>query len=319
VLQEEIEMSLHVVVGAGPVGSAVARLLAETGEQVRVVTRGGGGPAHPSIERVAADAADQARLRALTAGAAVLYNCANPRYTRWPIDWPPLAASLLAAAEASGAVLATTGNLYVYGPARGPMTEQTPLAATGRKGRVRARMWRDALAAHQAGRVRAFEARAADYLGAGAAGVFSAVILPATAKNRTAWVPADIDAPHSFTYTGDVARALVTMAADPRAWGRAWHVPSPPPIAIRDLAQRYFQVSGHPGVKVRSLPRWVTRAAARFAPMARELAEMDYQFYAPFVLDSSAATAAFGLRATDLDAALREMAGDAPATAQRRM
>jgi hypothetical protein len=109
------------------------------------------------------------------------------------------------------------------------------------------------------------------------------------------------------------------MAADPAAWGRAWHVPSPPPTTIRDLAQRYFQHSGHPAVKVRSLPRGVTRAAAPFAPMARELAEMDYQFYAPFVLDSSAATGAFGLRATDLDAAPREIAGHAPATAQRRM
>jgi Trk K+ transport system NAD-binding subunit len=32
-------MSLHVVVGAGPVGSAVAKLLADAGEDVRVVTR----------------------------------------------------------------------------------------------------------------------------------------------------------------------------------------------------------------------------------------------------------------------------------------
>jgi nucleoside-diphosphate-sugar epimerase len=319
VLSKEIEMSLHVVVGAGPIGTAVARLLADGGEQVRVVTRSGHGPEHPSVERVAADAADQARLRTLTAEAVALYNCANPRYTRWPTDWPPLAASLLAAAEASGAVLAITGNLYGYGPVRGPMTEQTPLATTGRKGAVRVRMWQDALAAHQAGRIRTFEARAADYVGAGAASLFSAVLLPAVAKSRTAWVPADIDLPHSFTYTGDMARALVTMARDERAWGRAWHVPSPPPITIRDVAQRFFDVAGHPGVKVRGLPRWVMRATAPVVPMARELAEMDYQFYAPFILDSSAATGTFGLTATDLDVALREVADGAQVTAQRRM
>ncbi|WP_329484771.1 FAD-dependent monooxygenase [Kribbella sp. NBC_01484] len=35
---------MHVVVGAGPVGSATARLLAGQGEQVRVITRSGSGP-----------------------------------------------------------------------------------------------------------------------------------------------------------------------------------------------------------------------------------------------------------------------------------
>ena len=49
-----------------------------------------------------------------------------------------------------------------------PITEATPLAATGRKGRVRARVWQDALAAHQAGRVRVAEVRAADFVGPGA-------------------------------------------------------------------------------------------------------------------------------------------------------
>jgi hypothetical protein len=96
-------------------------------------------------------------------------------------------------------------------------------------------------------------------------------------------------------------------------------VPSPPPITIRDLARRYFKLTGHPGVPVRGLPRWVVRAAAPFVPMARELAEIDYQFYAPFVLDSSAATRTFGLTPTDLDVALREVAAGAEATRARQI
>src|SRR5262245_15234430 len=121
---EVIEMSsLHVVVGSGPIGSTVARLLADEGERVRVVTRSGTGPSHRSIELVAADANDAPRLRELATGAVALYNCVNPQYHRWPVDWPPLAASLLGAAESTGAVLAITGNLYGYGPVDGPMTE----------------------------------------------------------------------------------------------------------------------------------------------------------------------------------------------------
>src|SRR5262245_38399720 len=104
-------MSFHVVVGAGPVGTGVAQLLADAGEQVRVVTRSGSGLEHPAVERVAADASDAARLRELTAGAAVIYNCVNPRYTHWETDWPPIASALVSAAQSSGAVLAITGNL----------------------------------------------------------------------------------------------------------------------------------------------------------------------------------------------------------------
>ena len=309
-------MSKHVIVGSGPVGSSVARLLAERGESVRVVTRSGTGPAHPLIERVAADATDADRLTELTREAVALYNCANPQYTQWEALWPPLAGAMLTAAQRTGAVLAITGNLYVYGPVPGGrMTEDSPLAATGRKGRVRIKMWQDALAAG----VRTVEVRGSDYIGAGAASVFSQVLLPAIAKRRAAWMPGDIDAPHSFTYTGDMGRALVELAGDERAWGRAWHVPSVPALSVRSLAERYFALTGVEPIPLRRLPRFVMRTAGTVVPMARELAEMDYQFYAPFIMDSSLTERTFGLRATDLDVSLREVAADAKATMARTM
>lgn len=295
----------HVIVGAGPVGSAVARLLADAGESVRVVTRSGSGPEHPRIERVAADAADARRLAELARGAEVLYNCANMAYTKWPELWPPVSAALIAAAKENDAVLAITGNLYAYGPQPGGrMSERSPLAATGRKGRVRIAMWQDALAAG----IRTFEARGSDYVGAGATGVFAAVLTPAIAKGRTAWMPGDPEAPHTWTAIGDMARTLVTLARDERAWGRAWHVPSAPAVSVRELAARYARVTGSPAVRIRRLPRFVMRTAGLVVPMARELAEMDYQFYGPFLLDSTETEQTFGLRPTDLDVAVEEEA-----------
>jgi NAD(P)-dependent dehydrogenase (short-subunit alcohol dehydrogenase family) len=157
-------MSEHVIVGAGAVGSAAALLLAERGEHVRIVSRRGSGPDHPAIERVAADATDAERLTELAAGAAALYNCASPLYHQWFTDWPPLARAFLAAAERSGAVLASMSNLYGYGPVDGPITHKTPLAATHPKLRLRAEMWNDQLAAQEAGRIRTTEVRASDYI-----------------------------------------------------------------------------------------------------------------------------------------------------------
>ncbi len=129
-------MSMHVIAGSGPVGSAVAVCLARQGERVRVITRSGTGPAADGIETIAADAADTGRLTDLAKGAAALYNCASPPYHRWPQDWPPLAASLLSAAERTGAVLVTMSNLCGYGPVSHPVTEHDPQAATGSKGRT---------------------------------------------------------------------------------------------------------------------------------------------------------------------------------------
>ncbi|GAA1600528.1 NAD-dependent epimerase/dehydratase family protein [Actinoplanes couchii] len=307
---------MHVVVGSGPIGSTVARLLVERGERVRMVTRSGSGPEHQLIERVAADASDTRRLTELAEGAEVIYNCANPKYTEWTEKWFPMNNAMIAAAKSSGAVYAITGNLYGYGTQPGGhMTEESPLAATGRKGRIRIQMWQDALSSG----VRTFEARASDYLGAGAVGVFSSVLLPAISAGRAAWAPADVDAPHTFTYTGDMARTLVELARDDRAWGRAWHVPSPKAISIRELSNRYCDLTGQPHLTIHKLPRFVMRTAGLAVPMARELAEMDYQFYAPFILDSSTTERTFGLTPTDLDVPLHETAASAKATAARTM
>lgn len=309
-------MSNHVIVGSGPIGTAIARLLADRGETVRMVTRSGSGPEHPLIERVAADASDAARLTELTAGAETLFNCANPKYTEWERLWFPMNDAMIAAAKAAGAVYVITGNLYVYGPQPGGrMNERTPMAAVGRKGKVRIKMWQDALASG----VRTVEVRGSDYLGAGAVGVFSSVLLPAMEKGRTAWAPGNPDLPHSFTYTGDMARTMVALARDERAYGQAWHAPTLPAISIRGIADRYADLTGQPHMKIRALPRLTMRTAGVFVPMARELAEMDYQFYAPFHLDSSLTEKTFGLAPTPIEVPLRETAADVEQTLARRM
>jgi nucleoside-diphosphate-sugar epimerase len=296
-------MALHLIVGAGPVGTATATLLAGNGEQVRIVTRSGSGPEHPAIERVAADATDAEQLSKLAAGAVALYNCANPLYHRWLTDWPPLASALLTAAESSGAVLAIAGNLYGYGPVQGPITESTPLAATHPKLKLRADMWRDALAAQESGRIRTTEVRASDYIEANS--IFSLVLAKPLRAGKRAFVPAALDVPHSWTSIADVARTLVTVATDERAWGRAWPVPTNPALTVRQVATRFTEVVGAPAPTLTSLPYAALWAAGLFDPLIKELRTTRYQFVKPFVLDSTITERTFGLAPTDLDEALR--------------
>jgi len=297
-------MSKHIVIGAGPIGTATALLLAERGEEVVMVTRSGSGPTHPAITKATADASSSAEIVEISQGAAAIYNCANPAYHRWPTDWPPIAAALLTAAEASNAVLATVNNLYAYGPVSGPMTEDLPLVAQGTKGQVRAKMWRDALAAHEAGRVRVTEVRASDYLGPRVQGHLGDRVVPKLLAGKAVTVTKSADAPHSWTATDDVARLLVTVAQDERAWGRPWHVPSNPARTQREAIGDLCRIAGVQPVKVKEYPPLLIRAMGLFSPVMRELPEVAYQFEQPFVLDSSAAEQTFALAPTPWDDAL---------------
>lgn len=297
----------HLIVGAGPVGTALALRLAEAGERVRVVTRSGGGPSHPLVERVALDASDPDRLADAARGASVLYNCANPgAYPKWERVWPPLAASILRAAEASGAVLTTMANLYGYGPVDGPMRRDTPLRPSDHKGVLRARMWEDALAAHDAGRVRVTEARASDYLGPTAPE--SNGLLPmyaaATLKGRPATVFGDPDAPHSWTAVDDIAATLEALGRDERAWGSAWLVPSNPPVSVREVLRALGERAGTGEPRLRRMPRWVLAAGGTVVPIMREITGVLYQFERPFAVDASETTETFGVTPTDWDALL---------------
>lgn len=299
-------MPEHVIVGAGAVGSATALLLAERGEHVRVVSRRGTGPDHPAVERVAADATDAQRLTELATGAAALYNCANPQYHQWITDWPPLAAALLTAAERSGAVLASMSNVYGYGPVTGPITQKTPIAATHPKLRLRAEMWRDALAAQQAGRIRTTEVRASDYIEQN--GLLSYGIGKPLLAGKRAYSPAPLDVPHSWTSVTDCARALAALATDERAYGQAWLVPTGPALTVRQLATRFAEVNGAPAAKISALPYPLLWTYGLFSAMVKELRTTRYQFTAPFVVDSSATTETFGLQPTPMDDALRDAA-----------
>ncbi|MFD5562064.1 NAD-dependent epimerase/dehydratase family protein [Kitasatospora griseola] len=306
-------MGRHLVVGAGPVGSATARLLAERGEEVVVVTRTASAAAPlDGVPRLRLDASDAQALAEAADGAAVLYNCANPPYHRWPEVWPPLAASLLAAAERSGAVLATVSNLYGYGAVDGPMSPDTPLRPVSDKGEVRAAMWRDALAAHRAGRVRVTEVRGSDYLAANAAGVLDDRAFSRALAGRSVQVLGDPAAPHSWTAPQDVARLLAVVGADERAWGRAWHVPSNAPRSQRQVIAELCAAAGRPAVKVTGIPRPVLALLGLVNPTIRSARGTAYQFERPFVLDDTATRETFGLAPTPWDEMLAQVVAAYP-------
>jgi hypothetical protein len=184
----------------------------------------------------------------------------------------------------------------------GPITPETPLAATHPKMKLRADMFRDALARHEQGRIRMTEVRASDYLEANS--IFSFALAKPLEAGKRAYVPTPLDVKHSWTAIADVARTLATVSGDERAWGKAWLVPTNAPLTVRELADRFVAVKGLPAAKLTELPYALLWGAGIFDKMTKELRHTRYQFAKPFTIDSSLTERTFGLAPTELDRVL---------------
>lgn len=299
-------MSRHVILGAGGIGRASAQALVEHGEEVCAVSRSGRAVDIAGVTTLALDVTQTDDLAAALAGASTVVNALNPAsYTSWERDWPPMATAILDAAERTGAAVVTVSNLYLYGRVDAPMTERTPVAPNGIKGTIRARMWQEALARHEAGRIRAVEVRASDYVGplTLASSMISGMLLPRLVRGRTAWLPMGRrDVPHSWTHDGDVGAlvAALALSSELSDFGRPWHVPTDRAASVDELVALAGEVSGEPVGRLRVLPRGVVTLGGLVVPILGELRETRHQFERPFVIDGSAAQQRFGLRPTPL-------------------
>ena len=198
----------------------------------------------------------------------------------------------------------------MYGRPNGqPLTETRPYAAHTKKGTLRARMARELLAAHQAGRVQVAIGRASDYFGprGGAQSNLGDRVIPAALAGKTATVLGDPDQPHTYTYLPDIGEGLAVLGEHPDAPGEVWHLPNDPHTqTTRQLVDTIYRQAGQPKTKLRGTPVLVLRALGVINPTVRELVELQYEFQEPFIVDSTKIAAKLDVHATPLDQALAE-------------
>lgn len=301
---------LHVILGTGPVGRAVAESLIARGFRVRLVSRSVRMPEPPEgAEVLAADATDRPALDAAVKGAAGIYQCAQPPYGRWVEEFPAFQRAVLEAAERAGARLVLAENLYGYGDPKGmPIRDDSPLAAKDAKGRTRAAMSEEAFAAQAAGRLRVAAARASDFFGPWAweQSHLGARALGPLARGRAASVLGSPDVPHTFTYIRDFGEALALLGTTEQGDGRAWLVPNDRPRQTqREALSSAAELLGR-DLRLTATGRTALTLASPFLPVVRELLPLLYQFEKPYVVESDSFRSRFGLEPTPFDRALAE-------------
>jgi len=308
---------LQVVFGNGPVGSSAARFLLEKGLQVRVVSRSGRRPAglfddlpasqERRLEFRAADALDPQAVLALSGGASYIYHSVNALYQDWWKVLPRVQQNMLSAARQERAVLAVTENLYMYARGVSVIDETTPEIPPTRKGLLRKELHDRLVEAGNADDVAWTSVRASDYYGPGATmqSVFGTeLFLDPLFNGKRPRVVGNPDQPHSYTYVGDYARALVTAALDPRAHRRAWIVPNDRTLTARQAAEIFFKAAGR-RARLSAIPRSLITAMGLFNPLLRELTEMLYQKEEPYVVDGSRFASEFAFEPTPIEEGVR--------------
>lgn len=297
----------HVIFGTGPLGQAVMRELLKRGKRVRMVNRSGKAAVPAEVEVIASDAYNATSNRAITQGAAVVYQCAQPAYNEWSTKFMSLQDAIVEGAATNGAKLIVAENLYMYGDTNGqPIREESPYAAHTRKGQARAKMSEALLSAYKAGKVRVAMARGSDFFGPVVLDslIGDRVIYPAIA-GKAASLAGNIDLPHTLTYINDFGKAIVILGERDEALGQAWHVPNAETLSQRQFTNLIFEELGLPP-KMSGMGKLMMRMGGLFIMGARETVEMMYEFEKPFVVDSSKFVKAFGNIATPHKDAIRE-------------
>lgn len=274
---------------------------------MRLVRRG---PALEPMEGVTwmqGDATDLEFATEACRGSTAVYNCTNPAdYGRWDGVLQPLFRGIWDAATQAGARLVQLENLYMYGrPATSPFDERTPMNPCSPHGALRKSLNDELWARHQRGELEVTVGHASDYFGPGA--VLSAVIRPdvvkGIARGGRVFMLGDIETPHGYTYTPDVARGLATLGTQAEAAGRAWHLPTTWTGTTRALLETFAAQAGT-SLKVSTVPGWLLRAAGVVSPMMRAIATMRYQWDIPYVLDDGDFRRTFDIAPTSVDEAV---------------
>lgn len=276
------------ILGAtGGAGGEIATALLRRGWTVRALVRNAARPGlDPRIDWREGDAMRADDVMRAAADIDVLVHAVNPPgYRDWDKQVLPMLEYSLAAARANAARLVLPGTVYNYGPDAFPLlAEDDPQQPLTRKGAIRVAM-EQRLA--EATDVRSLILRCGDFFGPRAGNNWFAAMVKPGRPVRSLLYPGRHGLPHAWAYLPDVGETVARLLERERELERfarfhfaGHHVDEAALLAAMRRA------TGNAALPLRAFPWWLTKLAAPFSVLLRELGEMRYLWREPLQLDN---------------------------------
>lgn len=193
----------------------------------------------------------------------------------WEKQFSVILNNVIDACKINGTKLVFFDNTYMYPQDGRILTEQTPFAPVGKKGKVRQQMAEMLLKEMKTGQIEAVICRAPEFYGPGKTqSITNTMIFNNTKAHKKLKVPLRDDTVRSLIWTPDASRATALIGNTPDAFGQPWHLP----VDRNKLTYKQFialasQIYGRE-LKYTVIPKFVFKIGALFNKQVKELQEL---------------------------------------------
>ena len=280
----------HIILGAGgAIGNPLVNELMLNAEKIKLVSRNA--KSFNGIESVKADLINKEETKNVIEDSSTVYLVVGLpyNYSVWEKQWFTIMLNVVETCKEKNAKLIFFDNVYSYGKADGPMTEESPYNPCSKKGELRVKLNQYLQDQIKNGNIKAIIARAADFYGpySEKSSVPFILGIQNLAKGKKAQWLVDTKTKHSFTYTKDCGKALYLLAKDESAFNQVWHMPTAKPALT---GNEFINIAAELlNVKPSSftLSKWMIRLTGLFNTQIKELYEMLYQNEFDYIFDST--------------------------------
>lgn len=193
----------------------------------------------------------------------------------WEQQFPLITQNVIDACKINGAKLVFFDNTYMYPQDDRVLTEQTPLAPVGRKGKVRKAMAEMVLREMQTGGLEAVICRAPEFYGPGKTqSITNTLLFNNIKEGKKLKVPLSDTKKRSLIWTPDASRATALIGNTPDAFGQTWHLPvdesHPTYKEFIELAADVYKKE----LKHAVMPKFLFKIGSLFNKKVKELLEL---------------------------------------------
>lgn len=245
---------------------------------------------HPEDELFKADLMDAAQTAAAVKGSEIAYLTVGLPYNSkvWRTGWPTILRNVIAACSEHQVKLVYFDNTYMYGATGGKLTENTPFAPIGEKGRGKAEAAQLLLTAMEKGDLTAMICRAPEFYGPkGTNSITNVMVLSPLKAGKKARFILSADTLRTLIFTPDASAATALLGNTPDAYGQSWHLPcAEERLTYRQIVELSGEILGRP-TKYSVLKKWMLQLVAIFNPNVKETLELLPRYLHDNLFDSS--------------------------------